>query len=174
ESYQKMSFRNRCSIAGANGPIDLSIPLQHGRNQKALVKDVRIAPSKWQARHLKSIESGYNRSPWFEFYKEELYHLYAVPCTFLVDWNLACFEWSIKKLGLQISFSLTESYQEVYDEDFVDFRNKILPKNVRAFPALPYRQVFERKLGFVPNLSVLDLLFCEGKNAAVLLGEAKW
>src|SRR5271154_2541688 len=84
ESYQKMSFRNRCIIAGANGTITLSIPLQDGRSQKTLMKDVRIAGTgKWQGDHWKSIVSCYNKSPWFEFYKDELQALFKKPFVFL-------------------------------------------------------------------------------------------
>ncbi len=165
ESYQKMSFRNRCIIAGANGSITLSIPLMEGRNQKTLMKDVKMQGSKWQGQHWKSIVSCYNKSPWFEFYKDELGQLYSKKFTFLVDWNLACFEWSMKKLKLSCPISLTESFEEKVAEGTTDFRNKILPKNYKNFEAIRYRQVFEDKIGFLPNLSILDLLFCEGKAA---------
>src|SRR5579872_5915140 len=69
EYYQKMSFRNRCRIAGAGGIIDLSIPLEKGRDQRSLIRDVRISGARqWQAEHWKTILSCYSRSPWFEFY----------------------------------------------------------------------------------------------------------
>ena len=166
ESYQKMSFRNRCIIAGANGPITLSIPLQEGRNQKTMMKDVKMDGTKWQAQHWKSIVSCYNKSPWFEFYKDELGQLYSRKFIFLVDWNLTCFEWSMQKLKLSRQVSLTESFEENVAEGTIDLRNKILPKNYEDFELIRYRQVFEDKVGFLPNLSILDLLFCEG-NAAV-------
>src|SRR6202000_2717684 len=72
ETYQKMSFRNRCRIAGAEGPIDLSIPLVKGRDQRSLTRDVRIADDlDWQGQHWKTIASCYSRSPFFEFYGPE-------------------------------------------------------------------------------------------------------
>src|ERR1700722_15070530 len=93
ESFQKMSFRNRCVITGANGNIILSIPLQNGREQKTLMKDVKISEAlHWQKGHLKTIESCYNRSPWFEFYKDELHELYSRQFGFLLDWNLSCLD----------------------------------------------------------------------------------
>ena len=171
ESYQKMSFRNRCIIAGANGLITLSIPLQEGRNQKTIMKEVKIEDSKWQTDHWKSIESCYNKSPWFEFYKDELHELYSKPFCFLLDWNLACFEWSIRILGLPLVFSLSEIFIKKYNEDVADFRNKILPKNYKDYNAVAYRQVFEDRIGFMPNLSILDLIFCEGKTAKELLSK---
>ena len=183
EYYQKMSFRNRCQISGAEGIINLSVPLEKGRDQKTLMKDVRIADGQpWQAQHWKTIVSCYNRSPWFEFYRDDLEGLYKTRFDFLVDWNRACFEWSLKVLQLPVKVSLTDHYQKVYSpEQGADWRGKFLPKNRGAVPAQPssatpvastdpagvyrYRQVFEERTGFIPGLSILDLLFCEGKEA---------
>ncbi len=171
EHYQKMSFMNRMMIAGANGIISLSIPLEHGRDQKRLMRDTRISNrEKWQAQHFKSILSCYNHSPWFEYYRHELTALYEKSFDFLLDWDLACFEWVIKKLDWQVDISLTEAFQKIYDPvQWIDQRNRLLPKNYQQFEAVKYRQVFEERIGFLPNLSVLDLLCCEGKNAGTLL-----
>jgi WbqC-like protein family len=165
ETYQKMSFRNRCQITGAEGLINLSIPLAKGRDQKTLIREVRISDRQpWQAQHWKTIVSCYSRSPWFEFYRHELEALYQRRFDFLLDWNLSCFEWSLRVLGLSIPVSLTERYKKEYDDENVtDWRGEILPKNREGGPK--YRQVFEERIGFIPNLSVLDLLFCEGKEA---------
>jgi len=180
ETYQKVGFRNRCQVAGAEGIINLSIPLAGGRDQKILVKDVRISGRQpWAAQHWKTIVSCYNRSPWFEFYRDELEGLYRQRFVFLLDWNLACFDWSLRPLGMVMPATLSDRWEKVYtDEEIVDWRGKIVPKRgVRPEKdgsgegggpegeALQYRQVFEERTGFIPNLSVLDLLFCEGKNA---------
>jgi len=192
EYYQKMSFRNRCQVTGAGGIINLSIPLEKGRDQKTLLKDVRIAgKDDWQGQHWKTLVSCYSRSPWFEFYRDDLQRLYRKPFHFLLDWNLACFRWSLDILQMPVSFSLTEEYHKKYEEEnWTDWRGKIRPKNrtgqdaptrmhdTPAGPAvspqppegqLKYRQVFEERIGFLPDLSILDLLFCEGKNARSLL-----
>lgn len=170
ETYQKMSFRNRAIISGANGLINLSVPLKDGRNQRSIIKDVQIDnKAKWQSSHWKSIVSCYNKSPWFEFYKDELMLLFEKRFDFLVDWDLACFEWVVDKLGLEVEMSFTETYQPHYGEEVMDFRNKLLPKNYQDFEPVVYRQVFEKGRGFIPNLSILDLLFCEGKRAKELL-----
>ncbi len=80
ELYRKMSFRNRCLIAGAQGIISFSVPLQDGRNQQLPVNEVMISDAeKWQARHFKSIQSAYNRSPFFEYYQDELLRIYQQP-----------------------------------------------------------------------------------------------
>lgn len=179
ESYQKMSFRNRCRITGAEGLINLSIPLLKGRDQKTLIREVRISDRQsWQAQHWKTIVSCYSRSPWFEFLRDELEQLYKEPAEYLLDWNRRCFEWSLRALGLSIPTGLTAGYEKSYTGvDVEDWRGKILPKTRAAAPspgagqnavdnAVPrYRQVFEERIGFMPNLSILDLLFCEGKEA---------
>ena len=176
ESYQKMSFRNRCEIAGSRGPIHLSIPLEKGRDQKTLMKEVRIANAySWQDQHWKTILACYSRSPWFEFYRDELEQFYRKPFTFLVDWNLACFEWTCRALALSVRVMLTEAWRPQYEEDnWLDIRGQLLPKNIREAgtpsPVI-YHQVFEEITGFVPHLSILDLIFCEGQRARSLLAK---
>lgn len=171
EHYQKMSFRNRTMIAGANGIIELSVPLAHGRNQRGFTKDVRIDNRQsWQTRHWRSIESSYNHSPWFEYYVDELSNLFGKKFEFLIDWNLSCFEWTTKKLEWPVEISLTESFQKIYEvHKWADQRDNLLPKNYMYYEPVKYRQVFEERIGFLPNLSILDLLCCEGKHAAALL-----
>ena len=169
ETWQKMSFRNRCQIAGAEGVIDLSIPLVNGRDQKALIRDVRIADSlPWQATHWKTIVSCYNRSPWFAFYCDELEELYRRRFGFLLDWNWHCLEWSFRVLGMTPELSRTEEYRRWYEPgEAVDQRGVLLPKSRENWgtDGPRYHQVFEERTGFLPGLSILDLLFCEGKNA---------
>jgi len=203
EYYQKMSFRNRCQVAGGEGLINLSVPLVKGRDQKTLMKDVRISDLQpWQDRHWKTLVSCYSRSPWFEFYRDDLEVLYKRPFELLVDWNRACFEWTLGVLKMPVPVSLTGEYRKEYDgNEWVDWRGKMLPKNREEggdpYPgngsvgvgegcpgnvpvgagedyagggaALKYRQVFEERIGFIPNLSILDLLFCEGAAAGILL-----
>jgi hypothetical protein len=200
EYYQKMSFRNRCQIAGAEGIIQLSVPLEHGRDQKTLVRDVRIAGRReWQGQHWKTILSCYSRSPWFEFYRDDLGRLYQKPFLFLVDWDLACFEWSVRALQMTLAISRTEYYRKNYDEkDGLDWRGRLKPNTVSKIidvskntpnnpksdmeaqnspgpivrlPMIKYHQVYEERTGFQPGLSILDLLFCEGKNAGPILRE---
>jgi hypothetical protein len=163
-----MTFRNRCRIVGAEGVIDLSIPLVGGRRQKCLIRDVRVATGDhWQTRHWRTIASCYNRSPWFEYYRDELEALFQKKVEFLLDWDLNCFEWSLKALGITRQVGLTDSYRPEYGpEEGMDCRGKIMPRDSRDRWELPrYPQVFEDRTGFTPNLSILDLLFCQGKEA---------
>ena len=171
EVYQKRSFRNRCIIAGANGPVSLSIPLHEGREQKRFIRDIRIANQYgWQDQHWKTIVSSYNRSPWFEYYKSSLEKFYVKRFEFLFDWNLALFEWTIQKLEMDKVAELTDHFEKEYDDlKWLDLRNKLLPKNYQNFKVPNYSQVFMDRSGFLPNLSILDLLFCEGKNSQRIL-----
>src|SRR5450755_1871567 len=100
EEYRKMSFRNRCLIAGAQVIISLSVPLKDGRSQRLPMKDVLISNiENWQSQHFKSIQSTYNRSPFFEYYQVELAEVYKKPFVRLADWNLYCLNWVEEKLG---------------------------------------------------------------------------
>ncbi len=173
ENFQKVSFRNRMFIAGAAGPILLTIPLRGGRNQKRLMKEIVIDNrTAWRSTHCKTIVSCYNRSPWFEFYRDELEEIYKTSFEFLAAWNLACFKWSLKKLELNVTVSLTDRWEEKYDpREYTDWRNRFTPASIQTrFPDAPmYRQVFSERTGFIPHLSILDLLFCEGRNARTAL-----
>jgi hypothetical protein len=173
EAWQKMSFRNRCIIAGANGLLHLSIPVEGGRHSDQMIREVKIDNShRWQILHWRSIISAYNRSPWFVFYKDEMQVFYHSKYAWLWDWNLDLLYWTIKKLNIDVEISLTESWQKDYPpHGFLDMRNRVLPKNFGSFveDCPVYKQVFEDRIGFRSNLSIIDLLFCEGPNAARLL-----
>jgi hypothetical protein len=164
ESYQKMSFRNRCMVAGSNGVVNLSVPLEKGRGQKELMKDVRISHSdNWQVQHWRTIESCYSRAPFFEFYRDGVFSLLQKKETFLLDQNMAILEWLGKVFKYKGSVSLTTSYLREYPSTVKDLRGQFLPKNYAVEPFdLKYVQVFEDRIGFKPNLSILDLLFCHG------------
>lgn len=175
EAWQKMSFRNRCIIAGANGLLHLSIPVEGGRHSDKMIREVKIDNShRWQTLHWRSIVSAYNRSPWFEFYKDEMEVFYHTKYNWLWDWNLDLLHWTIKKLSVEMEIGFTDGWQKNYPpEQFLDLRGKVLPKNFKSFAGTcpVYKQVFEERLGFIPNLSIIDLLFCEGPNAVNLLKE---
>lgn len=177
ESLMKRGYHNRCTILGADGPLTLSVPLEGGRDKKCILKDARISQhERWQQAHWRGIVSCYNNSPWFEYYQDDLSGLYQKNFTFLLDWNIACFEWTMKCLKIEAPHSFTSTYKKVYPKDeFFDLRNKITPKHPNPFLSdgsihkITYPQVFEDRTGFVPDLSILDLLFCEGGKRAVSL-----
>ena len=171
ETFQKMSFRNRMVLAGSNGLVNLSVPLEKGRDQKQLLKDVRISYSlPWQQQHWRTIESCYNRSPFYEYYRDELYAFYQRRPVFLLDLNRELMQWLIRMLKPTAVTGETSDFIAVYPGEVADYRNRWLPRNFQEAPtAVSYRQVFEDRIGFQKNLSILDLLCCEGPGARVLL-----
>ena len=166
EHYQKVSFRNRCNIAGPNGRITLSVPLSKGKNQRTVMKDVKISnEEKWQSLHWKTLVSAYRRSPWFEYFEADLENLYTKPFEYLLDWNIACLEWVNKQIGIAVPVTFTSEYQkEITTSGIIDARESVLPMPATTGEPL-YTQVFQERIGFIPNLSILDLLFCEGKQS---------
>ena len=158
-------------IAGANGKIKLSVPLVGGRDQRTISRDVRIDNSvNWQLQHLRSIVSAYNRSPFFEHYSASLSALFEKHFQYLLDWNLACIDWLKESTGAEWTFSLSDSYQTDLEEVAItDLRNRFFPKTIQSENVgyLTYSQVFVEKNGFIPDLSILDFLFCAGPQAVV-------
>ncbi len=175
ESWQKMSFRNRCVILGANGLIDLTVPLENGREQKKTIKEVKIDNSAlWQKQHWRSISSCYGKAAFFEFYKDWLETFYEKKFIYLFDMNLEILFWLKSCLKIKGEILMTDCFIKNYPVDIVDIRNKWLPKNFQsAKDFISYNQVFENKLEFQPNLSILDILFCEGSNAKNILASNK-
>jgi hypothetical protein len=171
DPYRKAGFRNRCTLPGANGLINLSVPVTGGRDQKTVFREVKIDNSEdWQKNHWRTIFSVYGKSPFFNYFSHELESLYQTPFTFLFDWNTACFEWVKKKIQLKTEILSRDKWPDANERE-IDLRNRIIPSTIVQFSADPiiYTQVFAQKNGFLPNLSILDLICCEGKNARELL-----
>ncbi len=173
EPYQKTSFRNRCTLPGANGPINLSVPIEGGRAQKLPFSEVRIDnKDDWQKNHWRTIFSVFGKSPFFNFFSHELEALFQTKKTFLFDWNVSCFEWAQKKLGFKVEIVETEKFSGI-ENSLLDLTDRILPSTLEEFHkgSVAYTQVFDHKNGFVPNMSILDLICCEGKNAREVLAK---
>jgi len=172
DSYQKMSFRNRCTLAGSNGLIDLSIPIVGGRNKRQLMGEVKIDYSQpWQQQHIKTIKSCYGKSPFFEYFIFDIEKMLKCQYDSLVDLNTELLNWTKKivKLSNVINFSTAYTASEAL-EDIIDNRNLFMPKDFQMQKdIIKYTQVFEAKIGFQPNLSILDMLFCEGAATKSLL-----
>jgi len=175
ENYRKGSFRNRCYIATANGVIPLSIPLLKGKHQQASIQSVKVDNSKnWQTLHWRSIKTAYGSSPFFEYYQDDFEALYNKDYVLLFDFCLDLQELVLNSLQITPSVQFTKTFIKETTDDLLDFRNCILPKNYSKskdlnFTPTPYPQVFEDRLGFVSNLSILDLLFCTGPEALYYL-----
>lgn len=170
EHYQKRSYRNRAHIVGANGLLRLSIPLMHGKNQHAAIKDVRISYSeRWQELHWQSLVSCYSRSPYFEYYEDVIKPFYTQCYELLTDYNFAFMEVIAKLLKSEINYSLSTEYQTKEKFLTYDWRNKIIPNNtvVANFPI--YHQVFNDRMDFLQDVCILDLLFnCGNQSNAYL------
>lgn len=171
ESFQKMSFRNRMIVSGSNGLVHLSVPLEKGRDQKQLIKDIRISYSlPWQQQHWRTIESCYNRSPFYEYYRDWLESFFTRRPVFLLDLNRDIMDWLVKLLKPTGKILETKEFLLEYPEGVTDMRSRWLPKNFQdEGDAIRYLQVFEDRIGFQTNLSILDLLFCTGPQAHSLL-----
>lgn len=170
ENYQKMSFRNRYYIASPQGKLLLSIPLQMGRNQRKPVQEVRIDyKEKWQARHWKTIVSCYHRSPFFEYFEYLFRSLYEDQYELLHEWNKTGVNLIKEILQLKINIAETSIYQRQYAGDVTDIRESFVPQAVYNGQVKEYYQVFSDRTGFIPDCSVLDLIFCEGKQSMALL-----
>lgn len=174
ESYQKGSFRNRTPIPGANGIINLSVPLQKGRDQKALFRDIKIDyREKWMVQHIRALDACYNRAPFYEFYRDGIRDLLSQEETDLMALDKKLVLWVLKMLKHKPVISTTEVYNRQVDRGIFDARNTVLPgkeTNKALDLSVPeYDQVFKDRIGFKPNMSILDLLFCNGPASAGLL-----
>lgn len=169
DAYKKMSFRNRYVVVGSNGPVHLSVPLVHGRNQRLPFGQVRISyGSNWQQQHWRTLTSCYNKSPWFEYYASGLQSLFSARWTYVFEWNLAILEWLQETLRFPAKIVVSD---DLPTAEYRDLRDRWLPKNFEADPEIVcYPQVFEDRIGFRQNLSILDLLFNMGPSTAELLG----
>ena len=158
-SFTKMSFKNRMVIVSSQGPLLLTIPIVGGRDQKTALKDILIAyDSPWNAQHYKSIKTNYNRSPYFEFYEQSLQDLYVQKPEKLVDFLLLCSKWLQNQLKITWNFSDSNEQQNL--NAAIKYMDPWLPNNYDQWIDLPkYQQVFSDKVSFVPNVSILDMLF---------------
>ncbi len=166
DNFQKQTYRNRCYIYGANGKQLLSIPiLQDKKGVKVKSKEVKIDYSaNWQVLHKRALDSAYLSSPFYEFYIDDLQVVFEKQFKYLLDLNLKTFEILQECLQLNLKVVKTTNYQKELEAK-KDFRFLANAKKEQNFTLDKYVQVFDNKHGFIPNLSILDLLFNEGPNA---------
>ncbi|CEN36511.1 WbqC family protein [Capnocytophaga cynodegmi] len=166
DNYQKQTLRNRAYIYGANGKQALNLPIKHvgGETGRQLFKDVRVENHfPWQRLHWKSLETAYRTSPFFEYYEDDLLPLFEKKYTFLLDVNMDTIQTLLACLQTDINFDKTKSY-EAEPKQVKDFRFLTSAKKEFLLQMEEYHQIFSDKHGFLPNLSILDLLFHEGPN----------
>jgi len=171
ENWQKGGFRNRTYIAGAGGAHLLTVPILHGRDQHAPIHSLKIAyRDNWVSQHIRTIESCYRRAPWYEHYSYPLYEILESRPENLIDLN----ELLLKKirdwLFPDTLIQRTDSYQLTPELGLEEGRGTFQTRESLTNPPPPmYQQVFEDRNGFLPGMSIVDLLFCCGPNAKALL-----
>jgi hypothetical protein len=172
DNFQKQTNRNRTYIYSPNGIQLLNIPVKHSKAAHQKTKEVLIENEfDWQKQHFKSLEAAYRSSPFFEFFEDDILPVFEKKHTFLMDLNLEVFEIVTKCLRMKIEFGKTTEYFHEA-ENITDFRYLANgKKDANTFEKYP--QVFDDKHGFINNLSVLDLLFNEGKFAVDYLKTQK-
>lgn len=183
ESFIKQTYRNRMVIATTNGPLALTIPTNHDTSMA--MKDIHISDhANWRHVHWNALLSAYGESPFFEYYQDDIRPFYEKKYEFLFDFNMETMQKMIELLDIRPNISLTDHY--VLSEErrtksegisilhstpctpISDFRESIRPKHPLPDPEFTprrYYQVYEQKHGFIPNMSILDLLFNEGNEA---------
>ena len=172
DNFQKQTNRNRTYIYSPNGIQLLNVPVKHTKEAHQRIKEVRIENDfDWQKQHFKSLEVAYRTSPFFEYFEDAIVPIFQKKHAFLMDLNLETMSIVSKCLRLEFDYTeTTEYFHEVTDK--TDFRNLINgKKDTTIFDA--YTQVFGEKHGYLNNLSILDLLFNEGRYALEYLKKQK-
>lgn len=161
EHFVKQSIRNRCDIYGANGKLQLTIPKQRKGSDKTIIKEIQISyKQNWQKEHWNAIVSSYNSSPYFEYYKDELQPFFEKEEMLLIDLN--CKLQLVILNILQVEDEIITTTEYLHKGNFSDLRNYKWNTEKQE----KYDQVFMEKQGFIPNLSILDLLFNLGPESA--------
>ncbi|WP_460218812.1 WbqC family protein [Psychroserpens sp. MEBiC05023] len=169
DNYQKQTYRNRTSINGANGQLDLNVPVVYSQKNRQQFSAVEIFNSEqWQLQHLKSLESAYRTSPFYEFYIDDLLPLFNIEATTIMDFNFKCIEAIFNCMQLPFHYTTTNSF-ELEPKSILDARSLANSRKKIVQQFEPYAQVFDDKHGFLANLSILDLLFNEGPNTELYL-----
>ena len=168
ESFQKQTYRNRCLIATTQGVQALTVPIVRG--ESSLIKDIRISDhGNWRHLHWNALQSAYGDSPFFDYFQDDIRPFFEKKWEYLLDFNEAIRVKMCELIDIQPNVSFTEEFTV---NKYQDFRSAINPKHPVEdpdFTAKPYYQVYQQKHGFLPNLSILDLLFNMGREGIFFL-----
>ena len=168
ESFQKQTYRNRCLIAAPNGIQALTVPVEH--TVSPLIKDLKVSDhGNWRHLHWNALVTAYSESPFFEYYQDDIRPFYEQRWDYLLDYNEAIRTKICELIDIQPKVTLTGEYSRSSDNDY---REAIRPKHSAPDPDFtprPYYQVYQQKHGFLPNLSIFDLLFNMGPESIFYL-----
>lgn len=166
ENFPKQTYRNRTNIYGANGKLSLIIPIHH--TGKRCIKDIEISYAEdWQKLHWKSIKNAYQSSPYFEYYEDKLEKIFSEKPKFLLEFNLTALEIILKILKSEKEYFFTEEY--IKSPEINDFRDHFSAKNESEYQMDEYYQTFSDKLGFIKDLSIIDLICNIGPESATYI-----
>ncbi|MFT6867505.1 MAG: hypothetical protein ACJA08_002348 [Cyclobacteriaceae bacterium] len=166
QHYIKQTYKNRCYILTAQGKLSLTIPVQF--DNRTIFKDVKIDYNQsWIREHWGAVYSAYGKSPFFEYFSDYFKSIWDKKHTFLVDLNMDFLTLCLKLLQIDIEIQFTETYHAVVENNQIDNRETINPKKETEFQKTLRTKKYNQNFGneFVPNLAILDLLFCEGTEA---------
>ncbi len=170
ETYPKQTCRTRYRIASAEGTLQLSVPVIRQDGNHTPTNRVLLAGTDWNRIHWRAIESAYNKSPFFLYYKDDFEAIFAAPPSMLMEFNLKLLKLCCSLSGIKTSLNLTLNYEK-QPANCPDLRQKFMPKHpvnqkeyIKHFK--PYIQVFSDRNPFIPNLSILDVLFNLGPGTA--------
>jgi hypothetical protein len=169
--YSKQSYRNRCRINGANKVENLIVPVRKLHKNSSMREVLIDYDQKWLNRHMHAIRSAYGKAPFFEYYVDELFEIYQSKPLYLYELNKLFLTKCLDLLNLQIDVIFDDNIENISENQVVFANNTIHPKKElpgnESFRPQAYFQIFGKN--FVPNLSVIDILFCEGPSAGQII-----
>lgn len=174
DHYVKQTYRNRCVIATDSGAQALTIPIEKYEGNKCKMMDIEISEhGNWRHVHQQAFLSAYKQSPFFEYYADEFFSFFASGEKHLATFNMELLHWVCKQIDLEVDIRTTNTYlkTEELPTGWVDLREAFHPKRMSAISFYPYYQVFRDRCGFLPNMSIADLLFCMGPESLLVLRE---
>ena len=170
ESFQKQTYRNRCLIAAPNGIQALTVPVEH--TVSPLIKDLKVSDhGNWRHLHWNALVTAYSESPFFEYYQDDIRLFFEQRWDYLLEFNEAIRAKMCELIDIQPNVSYSLEFRTL-NSQLQDFRETIRPKHPAPDPDFtprPYYQVWQQKHGFLPNLSILDLLFNMGPESILYL-----